>query len=126
MEPPCPRIFGEKQTHLGATSLYSLTCEYPPGPKTTLKCYNLICSLKPNYSLTASKNYLWLVKTTCRELDSRFCKLCINAILEFFGFGLSTRKIKTGVMIQVILIEHDGKGIQSLATIANHFVFHPD
>ena len=27
---PMSRIFGEKVTHLGSTSLYALTCEYPP------------------------------------------------------------------------------------------------
>ena len=27
---PCLRIFGEKVTHLGGTSPYALTCEYPP------------------------------------------------------------------------------------------------
>ena len=27
---PCLRIFDEKLTHLGSTSLYALTCEYPP------------------------------------------------------------------------------------------------
>ena len=29
---PCPRIFGEKVTHLGGIFPYALTCEYPPGP----------------------------------------------------------------------------------------------
>ena len=28
---PWLRIFGEKVTHLGGTSLYALKCEYPPG-----------------------------------------------------------------------------------------------
>ena len=28
---PCLRIFAEKVTHLGGTSPYALTCEYPPG-----------------------------------------------------------------------------------------------
>ena len=28
---PCLRIFAEKVTHLGCTSPYALTCEYPPG-----------------------------------------------------------------------------------------------
>ena len=27
---PCQRILGEKVTHLGSTSPYALTCEYPP------------------------------------------------------------------------------------------------
>ena len=30
---PCLRIFGEKVTRLGGTSLYALTCEYPPPPR---------------------------------------------------------------------------------------------
>ena len=29
---PCLKIFGEKVTHLGGTSLYALRCEYPPPP----------------------------------------------------------------------------------------------
>ena len=34
---PCPRIFGEKVTHLGGTSPFALTCEYPPPRNGALK-----------------------------------------------------------------------------------------
>ena len=32
---PRLRIFGKKVTHLGGTSPYALTCEYPPPPEHT-------------------------------------------------------------------------------------------
>ena len=41
---PCLRILAEKVTHLGGTSPYGLSCEYPPGFAMTydLPCYTIL------------------------------------------------------------------------------------
>ena len=57
----CLRIFGEKVTHLGGTSPYALTCEYPfptPGDKSYCTCSYSVAAEYPHSNLKGTLTYI--------------------------------------------------------------------
>ena len=73
---PCLRIFAEKVTHLGGTSPYALTCEYPPGIGQ--------CSGSFNLSKDQPLAFVLVDEHCCHHVYTIWKGLHILPVLSFF------------------------------------------